>query len=242
MTHTQVVRHLDAAALAHNTASRLLDRVLALQANGGRATLCLTGGRTLLAVYAELGELLTNAPVDPARLDLWWGEEGFIGTPEPERIATRTLAALAGSFALDPAHTHPMPGSEGYLDAAAAADSYAKELGDTRFDVCLLGIGGLGQVASLFPGHPAARSSSKVAAVLDSPLPPSERLSLTASALSDATEVWCLARGEDKAEALRLALDGDPRSPAARVRGRDATTFLVDRAAASLLPYHRCDL
>jgi 6-phosphogluconolactonase len=51
--------------------------------------------------------------------------------------------------------------------------------------------------------------------------------------------VWILASGEEKASAVRLALDptaGFLQVPASGVHGRDRTLFLVDEAAASKLP------
>jgi 6-phosphogluconolactonase len=102
----------------------------------------------------------------------------------------------------------------------------------------MLGLGPDGHVASLFPGLHVLHERRPVVAVRDAPKPPLIRLSLTFPAIQAAREVWIIAAGEAKAEAVRLALSGaDPvRVPAAGARGRQRTVFLLDRAAASELP------
>lgn len=242
-TPPQVVRHLDAADLADRAAARLLSSLIRFQADGRVAQLCLTGGRIALRIYARLAELVTDSDLDPGRLELWWGDERFVPTDDPHRNAGPTLATFAGRFVLDPARTHPMPAADGVVDAAVSATTYAKELGDTRFDLCLLGVGPDGHVASIFPGHPSEEGSTQsVIGVSDSPKPPAERISLTVPALSHSGEVWFLVSGRDKAKAVRNALAGDEKLPAARVHGEEATVWLVDRDAASLLPYFECSL
>jgi 6-phosphogluconolactonase len=64
------------------------------------------------------------------------------------------------------------------------------------------------------------------------------RISLTFPSIQAAREVWILASGEEKADAVALALSGaDPaRLPAAGARGLMRTLFLIDEAAASKLP------
>jgi 6-phosphogluconolactonase len=107
------------------------------------------------------------------------------------------------------------------------------------FDVLMLGIGPEGHVASLFPGQPALGDSRPVVAVRDSPKPPPTRLSLTLPSLQAAREVWILASGEEKADAVALALTGDGPDgpvPAAGARGRQRTLFLLDSAAAAKVP------
>lgn len=237
----QVVRHADAADLAGRTAERLLATLVRLQADGRVAQLCLTGGRIAHAVYARLGELVSGSGLDPSRLELWWGDERFLPTEDPDRNAGPTLALLARHFQLDPARTHPMPSADGTVDAAASAATYDKELGDTRFDLCLLGMGPDGHVASVFPNHPSGEPSSQaVIGVSDAPKPPRERISLTIGRLNESDEVWFLVSGTEKSNAVARSLAGDTTLPAARVGGSNRTVWLLDQAAASELPYFDC--
>jgi 6-phosphogluconolactonase len=237
----QVMRHADAVDLADRTAARLLATLVELQADGRIAQVCLTGGRIAHAIYARLGELVAGSPLDPSRLELWWGDERFLPTDDADRNAGPTLALLARHFQLDPARTHPMPSADGVIDAGASAATYAKELGDTRFDLCLLGMGPDGHVASIFPNHPSGDPTTQpVIGVSDAPKPPPERISLTIPRLNESDQVWFLVSGAEKSNALARSLAGDTSLPAARVAGRDRTLWLVDQAAASELPYFDC--
>lgn len=227
--------------LTHGVAVNLLDRLVRLQEGDRVAQLCLTGGWIANRIYAVLGTLVEGSRLDPARLELWWGDERFLPTGDPDRNAGPTLAILAGHFPLAPARTHPMPAADGLADNVVSAGTYAKELGDTEFDICLLGMGRDGHVASIFPDHPSfTESSHTVIGVDDSPKPPSERISLTLPALNRSGEVWYLVSGADKADAVARSVAGDPEVPAGVVRGRRHTVWFLDQEAASKLPYHQC--
>ena len=107
------------------------------------------------------------------------------------------------------------------------------------FDVVLLGLGPDGHCASLFPGQPGTRVlDASVIGVRDSPKPPPNRLSLTFPALDAAREIWFIASGDGKADAVARALGGAPREevPSAGPHGSKRTLWLLDRAAAAHLP------
>jgi 6-phosphogluconolactonase len=237
----QVIRYRDPRELAQRAAARLLAALIELQSDGRVAQLCLTGGRAALATYAELGELVPESGLDPSRLELWWGDERFVPTDGSDRNAGPTLALLARHFLVDPARTHPMPSADGQVDAAASAATYAKELGETRFDLCVLGVGVDGEVAAIFPAHPSGEPSTQtVIGVTDAPKGPPERISLTVESINRSREVWLLASGAEKAEAVSRAVAGDSALPAGRVSGRRHTLWLIDEAAAAKLPYYEC--
>ncbi|MGI5121245.1 6-phosphogluconolactonase [Marinactinospora thermotolerans] len=247
MSDAEVILHADADLLADATAARIVTRLTEAQAARGSASIVLTGGGIGTAVLAALARTPARDAVDWRRVDVWWGDERFLPTGDAERNETGARAALLDHIDLDPGRVHPMPAPDGPDgdDPAAGALRYAAELraraeaGGTvpSFDVCLLGVGPDAHVASLFPGLPAMKERERtVVAVHDAPKPPPTRISLTLPAIAAAREVWALASGESKAEAVGLALGGAGEVPAAAVRGRERTLFLVDRAAARDLP------
>ena len=233
-----------AAAAAARTVTRLADAIGAR----GHAHLVLTGGGIGTKVLAAIAASPARDAVDWRVVDFWWGDERFEAAGDPERNETGARAALLDALNVDPARVHAVPGPDGPdgddPDAAAAryADQLAAAAGQhgaaPAFDVLMLGIGPEGHVASIFPESPAAHATGSVVAVRNSPKPPPTRISLTFGAIQAAREVWVLASGAEKAQAVAEALSGvsQDKLPAAGARGRDRTLFLVDEAAAAQLP------
>jgi len=225
-------------------------RLVDVCAARGHASLVLTGGGIGTLVLTELAAAPARDAVDWRHLDMWWGDERFVPTGDPERNETGARQALLDHVDASPDRVHPMPGPDGPdgPDPEAAAARYAGWLLAASqpedhsqvpsFDVLMLGIGPEGHVASLFPGMPALYEERTVVAVHGSPKPPPTRLTLTLPAITAAREVWILASGEEKAGAIRLALSGagSVQVPAAGARGRQQTLFLLDRAAAAHVP------
>lgn len=238
---SEVHKYPSSAELADGAARALHDALVELQADGRVAQLCLTGGGIANAIYRRLGSLVEGSQLDPGRLELWWGDERFVPTDDPLRNAGPALALLAGQFPLDPARTHPMPSADGVADNAASAATYAKELGDTIFDICLLGMGEDGHVASIFPDHPSfGPTSHRVIGVNDAPKEPSERISLSMDAIRSSREVWFLVSGGRKAPALARALADDETLPAGVARGTDRTVWYVDADASRSISFYDC--
>ena len=251
MTHREVLRHPDAEALALSVAAILTTRIVERQADAGIARIVLTGGGIGTAVLAATALEPGRDAVDWDRVEFWWGDERYLPAGDPERNDTAARSALLDHVGVDPRRVHAIEGPDLSASPEESAERYAEHLrsharpedhGDVpRFDVVLLGIGPDSHVASLFPEHPALHVTDRsTAAVHGSPKPPPTRVTLTLPAINAASEVWVLASGPEKAEAVRLALDpkaGPLQVPAAGVAGRDRTLFLVDDAAAARLPH-----
>jgi 6-phosphogluconolactonase len=232
-----------ASAAAARTVTRLADAIAAQ----GHAHLVLTGGGIGTKVLTAIAAAPARDAVDWRLVDFWWGDERFEVTGDPERNETGARAALLDVIGVDQARVHAVPGPDGPDgdDPDAAAARYAAELARAAgagavpaFDVLMLGIGPEGHVASIFPEAPAAYATGSVVAVRDSPKPPPTRISFTFSAIQAAREVWVLASGAEKADAVAEALSGvsQDKLPAAGARGRDRTLFLLDQPAAAKLP------
>ena len=132
------------------------------------------------------------------------------------------------------------------LAPAQAAEKYGDELNacGRRFDLCLLGMGPDGHTASLFPEHDLFRKpdGSVARCILDSPKPPSERVTFTLSTLQNSVRVCFVATGDSKTPVLKEILarkEGKldyaypaPAYPAAWVRSADGgAQWFLDSAA-----------
>lgn len=234
----EIIVHEDADALAEALAERLTTALAAVQSDGRTPQLCLTGGRIANRAYARLAADAAGTPVDWSRVDLWWGDERFVAAANADRNAKQVLDVLREPLGLVEERLHPMGASDDGADLDTAAAAYAEEVAEVVFDVCLLGLGPDGHVASLFPDHPSSSTPGVAIPVRDSPKPPPERISLTIPVINRSHEVWFLVSGEDKAEAAAKALlrTGPVPVPGAQVEAADRTVWLMDTAATSQLP------
>jgi 6-phosphogluconolactonase len=247
VTAPEIVVQGTAEALAKSVADRAVATLAAAVHARGVAHLVVTGGGILESVLAELAP--RAEALDWSRIHVWWGDERFVASDSDDRNDLPAMAKLFSLVPVDPAKLHRMPASDvGFDTPEAAADAYAEALAAfaadgadvPRFDVVLLGLGPDGHCASLFPGHPGTRVLDRtVIAVHDSPKPPPDRLSLTFPALDAAAEIWFIASGDGKADAVSKALSGADRTevPSAGPKGLEHTLWLLDSAAAAKLPH-----
>ena len=234
----EILVHAGPAEVAEALATRLMARLVEIQRHQRTPQLALTGGRIATKAYERLAAEGANSAVDWSRVELWWGDERFVPADDADRNAKQALDLLAEPLRLNRELVHEMPASDAGLDLDRAAEAYAADLGSTAFDVCLLGMGPDGHVASIFPEHPSSYADGRVIAVRSSPKPPPERISLTLPVINSSREVWFVVSGADKAAAAKMALlgAGPVQVPAGGVSAADRTLWLLDRDAASQLP------
>jgi 6-phosphogluconolactonase len=247
MPDQRVITHNTPDELAHAVAARLITRLVDVQSDGRAPSVVLTGGTIAEKIHRAVAQSPAHGAVDWGRVDFWFGDERFVAADSPDRNMVQAAAAMLDQLPVDPARVHPMPSAGGEYgdDVDAAAEAYAEELRSAAspdgatpvFDVLMLGIGPDGHCASLFPGHPAVHDDRPVVAVRNSPKPPPTRISLTLEPLRRADQVWWVAAGSEKAQAVQNAVSGaDPAEvPAAGPRGLSRTLWLLDREAAAKL-------
>ncbi|MFE5507922.1 6-phosphogluconolactonase [Amycolatopsis japonica] len=242
MSKTEVVVYENPDLLAAAAAARLVTRLVDVQAAKGSASVVLTGGGTGIAILRELRDSSARDAIDWSRLDVYWGDERFVPADSDERNEKQAREALLDHVPLDPKRVHAMAPSDGEFgdDVDAAAAAYAKILTPEvpAFDIMLLGLGGEGHTASIFPDSPAVHEKERsVVAVRDCPKPPPTRISLTLPAIRRAQDIWLVTGGDAKADAVAQALAGagEVEIPVAGARGSRRTLWLLDRGSASKL-------
>ncbi|MGB3490892.1 MAG: 6-phosphogluconolactonase [Xanthobacteraceae bacterium] len=239
----KIIRLPDAAALAQAAAERLIARI---EANGGRAAVCLTGGSSPERLYRLLATEPYQNRIPWRRVHWFIGDERFV-PPED----TRNNMAMARRLFLDvcapPENIHPIPVQAGTTRDAARRYEIALQTfyGSGRldpvrplFDLVLMGLGPDGHTASLFPGDAAlderARWVVGVAHANVEPLVP--RVTLTLPTLASCREMLFEVSGADKQAILARVLDGED-LPASRTRSLGDTVWLVDTAALPESPH-----
>jgi 6-phosphogluconolactonase len=193
----------------------------------GRFDLVLTGG--------TLGTDISNALVAEfnadyegfAGLHIWWSDERFV----PADSADRNALPLHQNLRNQKIVVHEAMASDVAADIDEAVTDYESALENVNIDLTILGLGPDGHVASLFPGIADIDDRRKVFAITDSPKPPAARISFTMGAINSAVEVWIVAAGEGKADAVTKIIEGDVSIPASYVRALTHTRLIVDTDA-----------
>jgi len=214
---------------ADEVASIVAERLAQAARAGGH--IALTGGSTPERAYRQAAK---REP-DWSKVEVWWSDERCV--PPDDDLSNYALAkrTLLDNLEVQPLNVHRIRGELGKDDAAA---DYERELGDTTFDLELLGVGKDGHVASLFPNSPTLRQHERVLPAEARLEPFVDRVTLSIPALSSAKEILFALAGADKADAARRAFAAEPgaETPASLVRSRNGTTTaILDRAAAAKL-------
>ena len=207
----------DAQALAERLAADVAGRLRDAIAARGTASLVVSGGSTPRPFL----EALARASLDWSRVLVTLADERWVAVDHPDSNAAlvrRTLlTGEAGKARLIELTTAAATPEEG-LDAVAARLAEVPR----PFDVVVLGMGGDGHTASLFPDAPELEHAMTTT---DSPVaaahPPSvtqARVTLTRAALVDSAARLLHVTGRDKRDVLERALADEPRlAPIARV-------------------------
>jgi 6-phosphogluconolactonase len=252
-----VVRYANEEAVAQAAANRILLRLSDILATPGRdfADFAVTGGGDGIHV---LEVMLTNpllTSVDWSRVRIWWGDERFVLEDDDDRNAKQAREGLLNELVrrgmLPEENIYEMPAdtrdaapraaatdTENQAAADASAAAYEKTLratldaDDPRLDIALFGVGPDAHFASLFPGHEEVKiNDGRLATgVINSPKPPSLRVSLTVPVIQRSHNVWVIASSTSKTDAMAKALPviNDPMAPVSHAAGTDSTVWMVD--------------
>jgi 6-phosphogluconolactonase len=130
-------------------------------------------------------------------------------------------------------HLWPASADEGETGAAACSAAYAAELASAlgpvpAFDLLILGLGGDGHTASLFPGSEVLKEDARLAAVSSAPFPPRLRVTLTYPAFVGARRTLFAVSGAEKSDIVRRLAAEDPALPASAAGGADRAIVYLE--------------
>ena len=213
----------------------------------GRVYIALAGGTTPHALYQKLASDATSGEVPWREVEVFFGDQRDVPQDHVESNYRMAQRALLDHVPIDPSRIHPMPADA--EDIHTAAQQYEQTIRRAvpaegahvpRFDLILLGMGGDGHTASLFPNTDALKEHQRLIYAGFVPVLGRTRMTFTYTLINAARNVMFLVTGADKAEAV-LGVLGDSEEirkqlPAAAVRPTDGALIMVlDAAAARLI-------
>lgn len=195
-------------------------------ATRGRFLIVLAGGSTPRDIY----QLLRARQTDWSKWQVYYGDERCLPPEHADRNSRMAEESLLLQVPIPPQQIHAMPAEQGPEQAAQAYSGTLAGVG--AFDLVLLGMGEDAHTASLFPGQAwESADAAPAIPVGNAPKPPSDRVSLSASRLSDARRVIFLVTGAGKREAVALWRSGVD-VPVAAIRPAAGVEVFMDAVAS----------
>jgi 6-phosphogluconolactonase len=233
-------------ALSEEAAGRFASIAEAAVARAGRFSVALAGGSTPRPVYARLATEPYRSRIPWRQTAFFWGDERCVPPDHSDSNYRMAEETLLSHLPMIPGGVYRMRGED--PEPARAASSYEQLLRTAfrldagefpRFDLILLGMGGDGHTASLFPGSSALAERARLVAATYVERLLAHRLTLTLPVINSAAAILFLISGREKAGIVRSVLDpstSENQFPARQVCPRDGRLiWLADRPAASLL-------
>lgn len=202
-------------------------------AERGFFSVALSGGSTPKAFYSALAE--ADMPWD--KLYIFWGDERYVPHDHPDSNYRMTRETLLDRVPIPSDRVFPFPTSAG--DPAIDAAAYAETLKQVfegewpDFDCNLLGVGGDGHTASLFPSTDALKADGWTTVGNKSGEP---RLTLTIPAIEHSRRVMFWVNGAGKSSIIKTLLIDQVGLPAQQIKPEGELIWMLDTAAAAELP------
>jgi 6-phosphogluconolactonase len=217
--------------IAHTAARELVGL---LKRRGDRSIpfgLALSGGRIARTFYQAIRVLAKTD--DFQNVHFFWADERCVPASDPENNYATARQYLFEPLRIPEETIHRIRGE---VDPKYAVEEAEAELcrlmpltdmGQPILDVVILGMGEDGHVASLFPEEPIEMvADPRVYRKVTATKPPPDRITLGYQPIVVTKEVWVLASGRGKTEALTRVRKGDRALPLARVVAERTGTMI----------------
>ena len=209
------VRFAGPAELHAGAAEAIARRAVQAIEARGRFAIALSGGKTPIPVYEQLG---ADAVIDWQNTHVFWSDERCVPPEDDSSNFGSAKRVLLDRVNIPGSNIHRIPGEQSPVDAAQAYEKTLRELiPDGRLDLILLGMGADGHTASLFPGHPALQERERWILPVHVRAEPPWRVTMTLPLINNARHVLMLSVGQEKEQTRKRIAAGED-LPAGRVR------------------------
>lgn len=236
MNPVELLSFPDEPALAHAAAEAWLEKIAAAHLHGTAHCVALAGGRVARSFFSAVAEGSRARGVSLSSVHFFWGDERCVPPHDAESNYAAVRQLLLQPLGIAAEKIHRLAGEKSSDEAVREAAAELRRLvpaganGVPVLDLVFLGLGEDGHVASLFPEEPEELNSApELFRPVTAPKPPPHRITLGYPVLAAAREVWVLASGRGKEEALKKSLAPDGCTPLARLlRLRAHTRIFTD--------------
>ena len=203
----QVILKRDDEELHHALGSDLMLHALNCVRTFGSFHLALSGGSTPIPFYCRLMVDPLFRPFPWTKTHLWLVDERRVPFDDELSNYKHIHECLVEHSGIPQAQVHPIPVMDVQPDVTYEDELEQtlgwRERGHDRLDFVLLGMGGDGHTASLFPHSPALDEQKKLIALNSGPtVTPPERVTMTYRLINAARFVAVLVTGEGKRKTI----------------------------------------
>jgi 6-phosphogluconolactonase len=195
----------DAADLARRVAERI--RILSEEDGDVPRTIALSGGSTPKRLYELLAQPPFRDSVRWEHLELFFGDERSVAPDHQDSNYRMAREALLSHVPVQAHRMHAETGEADAYERLVRSRISKKRDGIPVFDLILLGMGGDGHTASLFPGTAALDERRRLVAMNEVPQMKTRRMTFTYPLINAAQRVWVLVPGADKRARVKECLD-----------------------------------
>ena len=225
--------------LASAAARAWVDEIEAANREGRGHHVALSGGRITQKLLAATVEQSKSRKVSFDRVHFFWADERCVPPADAQSNFKLINDGLLVPLKISPDKIHRLRGEDVPESAAKQAELEIRQVlnatpdAQPALDLIFLGLGEDGHVASLAPEEPESTMFDKMVfrGVHNFSKPPPDRITIGYQAIAAARQVWMLASGAGKDQAIRDSLATNGKTPFARVlKLRPSTRIFTDIA------------
>lgn len=203
--------------------------------------IALSGGSTPKILFELLADEY-DEDIDWEKLHFWWGDERCVPPTDNDSNYKMTKELLFDSISIKDSQIHRVLGEN---EPQEEANRYGEEIlkhlpivnGLPQFDIIMLGMGGDGHTASIFPHEMSLLEDKAICGVANHPESGQKRVTLNGPVINNAQDISFLVTGEGKTEKVDEIFnqkEGYLSYPAAHFNGENVVWYLDDSAARML--------